>query len=126
MEDSAIRVIDLAEVRRRGPARIAREVLETMLARGVDGIWIHLDVDVLDSTIMPAVDSPEPDGMSRDELTELLAALVAAPLARGLEVTIYDPDRDPDGSAAHLLAELLADALCPRRLDGINVQGART
>lgn len=28
----------------------------------LDGFWIHLDVDILDATIMPAVDTPTPEG----------------------------------------------------------------
>ncbi|HUF14081.1 MAG TPA: arginase family protein [Longimicrobiales bacterium] len=111
VEESSIRVLDLDEVRDRGAAALAGYVLERMQARGVDGVWVHLDVDVLDSAIMPAVDSPEPGGMSRDELVELLRELVVSPLVRGLQVTIYDPDRDSDGSAARLLVDLLSDAL---------------
>ena len=41
--------------------------------------------------------------------------MIAHPLVRGLEVTIYDPDRDADGSAARTLADLLVDALAPLR-----------
>lgn len=111
VEGSTIRVHDLAEVRREGARVVAGDVLRGMAERGVDGVWIHLDVDVLDEAIMPAVDSPEPGGMSRGELVELLATMVASPLVRGLEVTIYDPERDPDGSAGRLLMELLVDAL---------------
>ncbi|MFD5265001.1 arginase family protein [Streptomyces sp. NPDC058335] len=29
----------------------------------LDGFWVHLDADVLDPTVMPAVDSPDPDGL---------------------------------------------------------------
>ncbi|HWD79474.1 MAG TPA: arginase family protein, partial [Kribbella sp.] len=34
----------------------------------LDGFWVHLDVDVLDAAVMPAVDSPEPDGIGHEEL----------------------------------------------------------
>jgi hypothetical protein len=42
------------------------------------GYWLHLDVDVLDPGHLPAVDSPEPGGLSPEELTALLAALAPA------------------------------------------------
>ena len=113
VDDSPIRAHDLDEIRARSPRIVADEVMQGMEARGVDGVWLHLDVDALDSAIMPAVDSPEPGGLTRAELTGLLVPMVAHPLVRGLEVTIYDPDRDPDGSAARLLVELLTDALTP-------------
>ncbi len=115
VEDSSIRAHDLEEIRARSPRAVADGVMRALAERDVDGVWIHVDVDALDSRIMPAVDSPEPDGLSRDEAAELLSGLLAHPLARGLQVTIYDADRDPDGSAARLLAGLLVDVLAPLR-----------
>ncbi len=44
-----------------------------MAAAGLDGYWLHLDVDILDPAVMPAVDSPSPDGLAPAELTGLLA-----------------------------------------------------
>jgi arginase len=40
------------------------------------GFWIHLDADVINPTVMPAVDSPTPGGPTIDEVVELLAPLV--------------------------------------------------
>ena len=70
--------------------------------------WIHLDADVLR---LDAVDSPQPDGLSYDELAEVLRRLV--PGAVGMHVTIFDPDKDPDGSAAHALTDCLVSGLAP-------------
>ena len=57
---------------------------------------------------MPAVDSPDPGGLSAAELTGLLAAL--APRAVGAQVTVFDPDLDPDGSHARLLTDIWSPA----------------
>jgi arginase len=73
------------------------------------GYWLHLDVDVLDPEHMPAVDSPDSGGLSPDELTALLIAL--APAAVGAQVTIFDPDLDPDGRCAYLLTDILTTGL---------------
>ncbi|GAA3609618.1 arginase family protein [Nonomuraea rosea] len=77
----------------------------------LDGFWIHVDADVLDPSVLPAVDSPTPGGLDAAQLTELLRGLVALPGAAGLEVTILDPDLDADGSQAALLADILVSAL---------------
>ena len=98
---------DVATLRRRGPAATAAAALAVLAGRGVEGFWIHLDTDVLDPAIMPAVDSPEPDGLAYDELVALLRAFTASKLAVGMQLTIFDPELDPDG---HLAAEL-ADAV---------------
>jgi arginase len=75
--------------------------------------WIHLDVDVLDPATMPAVDSPEPGGIEPEELSAVLRFLLESGRADGLDVTILDPDRDPDGTSARLLVSLLAGVFGP-------------
>ncbi|MEU5303801.1 arginase family protein [Streptomyces noursei] len=98
---------NVGEIRRRGPEAVARAALRRLQNSPLDGFWIHLDADVLDPSVMPAVDSPDPDGLFTDELRALLAPLAASPRCVGITVAIYDPDRDPDGSGAVLLADLL-------------------
>jgi arginase len=89
-----------------GTARTARAVV----GRGhLAGYWLHLDVDVLDPEHLPAVDSPDPGGLDPTELTALLAAL--APAAVGAQVTVFDPDLDPDGRYANMLTDVLATGL---------------
>ncbi len=102
-------VLDLAdrEVVQRGASATARRALERLGRRGLAGFWIHVDADVLDPEVMPAVDSPEPGGLSIDGLVELLTPLVHHPLAFGLELTIYDPGLDPDRRCARRLATML-------------------
>ena len=34
--------------------------------------WVHVDADVIDSALLPAVDSPAPDGLTFEELAALL------------------------------------------------------
>ncbi|BCK67274.1 arginase [Streptomyces libani subsp. rufus] len=97
----------VGEIRRRGPEAVARDVLTHFQHPPLDGFWIHLDADVLDPSVMPAVDSPDPDGLLTGELRALLAPLAASPRCIGIDVTIYDPDLDPEGTGAALLADLL-------------------
>lgn len=73
------------------------------------GYWLQVDVDVLDPSVMPAVDSPDPGGLSADGLSDLLGAL--APGAIGASITVFDPDLDPDGRYARLLAGILVGPL---------------
>jgi arginase len=88
----------------------AADAISTVVTRGeLDGYWLHIDVDVLDPAIMPAVDSPAPGGLGSGELVELLRAL--APRASGAHVTVFDPDLDPAGTHARLLASILANGL---------------
>ncbi|WP_313022798.1 arginase family protein [Mobilicoccus sp.] len=76
---------------------------------GLDGFWVHVDVDVLDPAYMPAVDSPDPGGISPSLLSEALAGLW--PRAAGMTVGILDPDLDPDGQYAGQVASIILGAV---------------
>ncbi len=99
----------------RGAADVAAAALRSLTSPGSNGqprrFWIHLDADVINPTVMPAVDSPTPGGLTFLELLELLTPLVRHPGALGLELTIYDPGLDPDRSCAARLATFLETLL---------------
>ena len=108
---SGIPVLDLADIERAGPRAIAARVLERLDRH--PAFWIHVDADVLDDDIMPAVDSRVRGGLSYDALVGLLRPLLASSRALGVEFTIYDPDLDPDGTVGRAFTAALVEALRP-------------
>jgi arginase len=72
--------------------------------------WLHLDVDVLDEDVMPAVSYPTRSGLTWDGLERLLGPLARSALI-GVDVTDYNPDLDPDGHLGRRLADLLVRVL---------------
>jgi arginase len=111
-------ILDLSdsELLARPPSDLAAAVLTRVTGPDLRGFWIHLDVDVMNPAVMPAVDSPEPGGLMPDELVQLLSPLVLHPQALGLDVAIYDPALDPDRSCARRLVAFLANLLAPAPL----------
>jgi arginase len=109
----AMLVVDRAQVHQLGAAAAAREAT-AFLTRGGgpgDGFWIHLDADVFDETIMQAVDDPRPDGLAWDEVISAIRTALASGRAVGLQVAIYNPDIDGDGSNGRGLAATVRQAL---------------
>lgn len=102
---------DGTAVRPTALAETASTVLDRVAASDVSGFWVHVDADVLNPEVMPAVGSPEPGGPDIDELAALLAPLVDHPKALGIALALYDPSLDPDRSSAARLVELLAKSL---------------
>jgi arginase len=94
---------------RAGAAALVDQILAVVARADLDGYWIHVDVDVLDESIMAAVDTPSPGGLTADELIAMLGGL--APGAAGAHVGIYDPDLDPDGSAAGVVVDCIVGGL---------------
>jgi arginase len=79
------------------------------------GYWVHVDVDVLDPAVMPAVDAPSPGGIAFPELELLLAGLVESPHCLGVELTVFDPDYDPDGEYAAEITSTVTAGLAPAK-----------
>jgi len=75
----------------------------------LEGFWIHLDVDVLNDKVMPAVDYRLAGGIGYEDLSQLLQILLASGKAVGMNITIFNPKLDPDGSMSHrLLSSIVA------------------
>ncbi len=95
--ESDINYFDLKRLRSNGLKKTVNQFLELVWENNLDGFFIHLDVDVLNDTIMPAVDSREIDGLTYKEFSELLIPLFSSKKAIGIEITILDPNLDTDG-----------------------------
>lgn len=108
---SELSAFDLESVRKWGVHAAARTAVAHLTRGELDGFFIHVDADCLDDTLMPAVDYRLADGLSWDELRTVLQVAIASGKAVGLELTIYNPKLDRDGSAGRMLAVTLARAL---------------
>ncbi len=73
--------------------------------------WLHLDLDVLDQSVMPAVDYQMPNGLMWEDVQQLLRPLLHSPNLIGMDVTIYNPTLDPDNIYAKHIVNFLADIL---------------
>lgn len=104
--------IDLARIREVGVAAAARDAVDRLAVDRTGGYWVHLDVDVLDDAIMPAVDYRQPGGLSWPELETVLRCAMSTGRAMGLDVTIFNPRLDADGRLAARLVECLGRGLC--------------
>ncbi|MGW0190820.1 arginase family protein [Streptomyces sp. NPDC003362] len=100
--------VGLDGVRAVGAGAAAREAVARL---GAVRYWVHLDVDVLDDAVMPAVDYRQPGGLTWAELEEVLGTALTGERSVGLDVTIFNPRLDPDGTIAARLTRCLHQAL---------------
>jgi arginase len=83
------------------------ELVRQRMEQGPKRFWIHLDFDVLNDKVFPAVDYLSPGGLNWPQLIDLLKPLVASDGLVGISLACYNPDLDPD----HRCALEVADAL---------------
>ena len=112
VRDTAMEVYDLAAVQALGAQAATAQALDRLLRHsGVASFWIHLDADILDDSAMPAVDYRLPGGLSTAELTTILRTLMESGKAVGVEITVFNPALDQDGSIARRFVRSIADGL---------------
>jgi len=102
--DPRIHALTASEVRRQGAAGTGADAAARLADRPA---WLHLDLDVLDETALPAVSYPQPLGLDWDEVVAIARPLAAAPNLIGVSVADFNPDRDPAGEHARRVVEAL-------------------
>ena len=76
----------------------------------LDPWWFHLDLDVLSTEALPAIDYPQPGGLGWDELSVVATTALSAD-PRGWDVTIYNPDLDPTRVHARRIVRFLGSVI---------------
>lgn len=100
---------DIFKVKEQGVEAVAEEVARACAAAGA--FWLHIDLDVLDQSVMPAVDCPGSPGLTFEELEHLVRVLTARPECMGANLTIFDPDLDLDGRYAQQIVTAISGGL---------------
>jgi arginase len=108
---TGIHIFDLEQVRALGITAAAEQAIGKLQGNDLGGFWIHLDADVLSDEIMPAVDYRLDGGLGWGELSTLLRKLISSGQAVGMNVGIFNPSLDPDGSIARRFVECLIAGL---------------
>jgi arginase len=111
VRDTAILVRDLDDIARDGLAAALEASLARVARDELGGFFVHLDADVLDDAVMPAVDYRTPGGLQFAEVARIVSAALATGKAVGLELTIFNPALDADGALAHKLVDMLGAGL---------------
>lgn len=84
------------------------------LANKVSGVYLHLDIDVLDPSIAPGVSYPSPGGLTLDQLTETLYLIGEFIPIKAAALTAFNPTRDTDDLtlvSARTLVKIIVNTL---------------
>jgi arginase len=109
--DTNMQVYDLSRVKKLGITNASSFAIRKLLGNETDGFWIHLDADVLDDSIMPAVDYRLEGGLSFSELSDLLRTINSSGHVVGMSITIFNPSLDLDKSIARKFVSSIVDGL---------------
>jgi agmatinase len=114
-----IRSMDIEELHYIEPGRVfrAKEIIQrgdmtdVLLPLLSDNVYITIDLDVFDPSVMPSTGTPEPGGLDWYEVMNLLEKVIYAKNVVGFDVVELCPDKKnkaPDFLAAKLIYQLLS------------------
>jgi arginase len=108
LANSPLRRYLAADVKRVGASASAKTALERIRGNGNEFI-LHFDVDVIAD--FAATNYPNSNGLSFADVREALLVFAQQKNLAAIEITAFNPTKDPDGVAARKIVDLLAEIL---------------
>jgi formiminoglutamase len=105
-DTKGLRMIPAREVRRRGIDTVMDEAMD-QATTGTEGVYVSLDIDVMDSAFAHGTGSPTGGGLEPREMLEAIYRLGACPQVRALDLVELDPLRDVKGATAELASIII-------------------
>jgi formiminoglutamase len=105
-DGKGLRMIPAREVRRSGIDRIMDEAVDQATS-GTEGVYVSLDIDVMDPAFAHGTGSPTAGGLEPREILEALYRLGTCPQVRALDLVELDPLRDVKGATSELAAVII-------------------
>lgn len=110
MSSSPMKIYSASAIHEQGASRTGDQAA-AYLAAHANWIVCHLDVDSIDSTIIPAVNYPEPGGLRLEEVKTLVRALQKTSKLKVFNLTAYDPALDKDHKSAQRIVTLVEELM---------------
>lgn len=111
-DEHGITVFTVRDIERMGIDEVARRALE-LATEGTDGVYLSVDIDVLDGAYAWGTCGPEIGGMTGRELVRALEIVASGPIA-ALDCVEVAPFLDPSGFTARVGARVIIDVLAAR------------
>jgi arginase len=113
LSKSPLRHNTAEQIAAKGASTAASEALTHLHADSREFV-LHVDLDVITQDELPSVNVPASGGLSLNDVSSALKQFAAHKNLVGLDVAQYNPDKDPDGSNAKKIVDLIIEALSAR------------
>jgi agmatinase len=110
MRDQGMRSYEMTEIHHRGLNTVLDESFIT-LQDGCDGVFLSVDIDVVDPGMAPGTGTPEPGGMTSRELLEAVRRICLELPVVGIDVVEVAPPFDSADITAILANRVVLEAL---------------
>jgi arginase family enzyme len=104
-----VRVITIDEAKKVGMEAVISEAIE-IATRDTDGVYVSVDIDCMEPSMVPGQKAPEIWGLTIDEYMQVLRALSRLDLV-GFDICELTPDYDVNGISAQFCARSVVEIL---------------
>ena len=105
-----VRVVDASRFNKTNARALTKEAL-AKIKKTTSYFWLHVDLDVLSTEALSAVDYRQPGGLDWESLLAITQQALATDGLLGWNVTIYNPDLDPEHKDAHRIVEYILTSI---------------
>ena len=110
MRDQGMRSYEMTEIHHRGLKEVLDESFAT-LTNECDGVFLSVDIDVVDPGMAPGTGTPEPGGMTSRELLEAVRRICLELPIVGMDIVEVAPAYDSSDITAILANRVVLEAL---------------
>ncbi len=110
MRDQGMRSYEMTEIHHRGLTKVLDESF-IRLTDGCDGVFLSVDIDVVDPGMAPGTGTPEPGGMTSRELLEAVRRICLELPVVGMDIVEVCPAFDSSDITAMLANRVALEAL---------------
>jgi agmatinase len=103
MADQGMRSFEMSEIVRRGLDACLSEAF-AIATDGCDGVFLSVDIDVVDPGMAPGTGTPEPGGLTARELLDAVRRCAVELPVVGMDLVELSPDYDGPGQVTTFLA----------------------
>ena len=107
MADQRMRTFLMSEIVERGLRPVVDDAVDYCVGDGSAGIFISVDVDVVDPGMAPGTGTPEPGGLTSRELLDVVRRLARELPVVGADIVEVSPPYDGPGQITAFLANRL-------------------
>ena len=113
LSHSPLRHVYAADIQLKGASVAAQQALSQLHSEARDFV-LHVDLDAIAQEEFAPTNVPGSGGLTFSDVQASLNEFLKQKNLIGLDVAQYNPDKDPDGTGAKRLVELLSQAFAAR------------
>jgi agmatinase len=111
MREQRMRFYMMNEIEERGLRAVVDEAVDYSVAGGAKGVFISVDIDVVDPGMAPGTGTPEPGGLTSRQLLDTVRRLARELVVLGADVVEVSPPYDHADLTSYLANRVVLEIL---------------